>query len=183
MVFLFDNHQEGGAEQIIFLWDQVRIVNAAGVTVGGCFELSTASSCLDAVASDHIPAATDFCVDKISGISYNLGASQDSDCAPSAGHASGGYWVNNNVSTSIAEFAALNQALQDAVMDGANSGYFLSINVDYFANNAGAEQMWICSQCDVAGNRTDVPEPGSLALVMLGLLAGSFSQRHARRRQ
>ncbi|MDO8958557.1 MAG: PEP-CTERM sorting domain-containing protein, partial [Rhodocyclaceae bacterium] len=73
-----------------------------------------------------------------------------------------------NLATSTAEFAAFNQALDDAIRDLNNGNYFLSINVKFAGNLAGAEQLWICSACDI--NQRRIPEPGSIALAGLGLL-------------
>ncbi len=190
LVFLFDNNQEGNANgQIVFIWGQARIVDAAGNTIGdNCFELNFTGGggCVDSganpVALDHVPVATDFCVDRITGVSYNIGGAQNAnDCPAEPGHPDGGYQVNNNISTSTAEFAAFNQKLHDAAMDAANSGYFLSLNIEYFSNDAGAEQLWLCKACDVSRSTTDVPEPGSLPLIALGLLAGALSTARARR--
>jgi hypothetical protein len=181
LVFLFDNNQQGnGTSQFIFLWGQARIVRADGTTVDNlCFELSNNSSgCTDAGAnptpanSEYVAGATDFCVDKITGASYNIGtATMAADCPVEAGHPQGGYQVNNNISTANAEFAAFNQSLNDAAKSAANSGYFLSLNIKYFGNNAGAEQLFLCSQCNIGGPDiiTDVPEPATLPLVLLGL--------------
>jgi hypothetical protein len=189
LVFLFDNNQEGNKNgQIVFLWGQARIVDANGNTVGNhCYEINfngtggCSDSSADPVASDHVPVATDFCVDKLSGASYNIGlAGNANDCPVEAGHTAGGYRINNNLSTSVAEFAAFNRQLHDAAMDAANSGYFLSLNIEYFSNDAGAEQLWICSTCDIS-TRTNVPEPSSLPLVLMGLLAGGFSLVRSRR--
>jgi len=182
LVFLFDNNQEGGSiNQFIFLWGQARIVDAAGNTVNNlCFELSNNSGgCTDTgsnpmpAQTDYVAGATDFCVDKITGASYKIGmAANAGDCPVEAGHPQGGYQVNNNISTATAEFAAFNQALNDAAKNAANGNLFLSLNIKYFGNNAGFEQLWICSECNVANGPdiiTEVPEPASLPLVLLGL--------------
>ena len=183
LVFLFDNNQEGaGANQFVNIWGQARIVNAAGVTQNGwCFEISTGAGCgTDSPADDStfVPVISDFCVDKVTGASYKLGlAHNDGDCPIEAGHPEGGYQVNNNISTSTAEFAAVNLALNAAALDPANGDLFLSINIKYTNNNAGAEQLWICSECDVTGTRINVPEPGTLVLFGISLLALAFFRR------
>lgn len=186
LVFLFDNNQEGNStNQFIFLWGQARIVDAAGNTVNNlCFELSNNSSgCTDTGANplpaqtEYVAGATDFCVDKVTGASYKIGmAPNASDCPVEVGHPQGGYQVNNNISTANAEFAAFNQTLNDAAKNAANSGFFLSLNIKYFGNNAGAEQLWLCSDCNVTNGPDiirEVPEPASLPLILFGLgLAG-----------
>ena len=195
LVFLFDNNQENNSNDFIFIWGQARIVNAAGATVNNlCFEISTFSTgCQDTglnptptAPGDYLPAISDFCVDKITGLSYNIppidpGANNAGDCPIAAGHPSGGYQVNNNVSTSTAEFAAFNQALHNAATDAANGGLFLQLNIKYISNNAGAEQLWICSDCDIEQDR-QVPEPASLPLILLGLMFAGITLVRARRK-
>jgi hypothetical protein len=187
LVFLFDNNQANNRNaQFIFIWGQARIVDAAGATVGGmCYEISTGGAgCTDAGANpapsipDYLPAVSDFCVDKITGLSYNIGGANNAgDCPIEAGHPSGGYQVNNNVSTSVAEFAAFNQALHDAATDIANGQHFLQLNIKYISNNAGAEQLWICSDCSIDGDDGQIPEPASLALMLMGLIIATVLLR------
>lgn len=191
LVFLFDNNQSANANAaFIFLWGQARIVDANGNTVGGhCYELSNNNSgCTDAGADpmpsnpEYVEGVSDFCVDKITGASYKIGlANNDADCGIEAGHPSGGYQVSNNLSTSIAEFAAFNLALHNAAAALAGGEYFLQLNMKYFSNNGGAEQLWICSDCDIDRDR-EVPEPSSLPLMALGLLIGGISYLRARRK-
>ncbi len=191
LVFLFDNNQSDNRnDSTILLWGQARIVDANGNTVNNlCFELSTnGSGCTDPGANptpavgDYVPVISGFCVDKDTGVSYNFGgANNANDCAPTLANPAGGYHVNNNQSTSVGEFAAFNQALHDAAADAANSGYFLSLNIRYLGNNSGAEQLWICSDCSIDGRITDVPEPASLPLVLLGLGIAAVSLLRRRR--
>lgn len=196
LVFLFDNNQENNASDFIFIWGQARIVDAAGNTINNlCFEISASSGgCADTganpnpsmnpVTGDYLAAVSDFCVDKITGAAYNIGGANNAGDCPvdvPGGHPSGGYQVNNNVSTSVGEFAAFNQALHNAATDTANSNYFLQLNIKYFSNNAGAEQLWICSDCSIDPRR-DVPEPASLPLVLLGLMFASLSVLRSRRK-
>jgi hypothetical protein len=183
LVFLFDNNQSGnGSNQYVNIWGQARIIDAAGNTVSGlCFEISTGSGCgtdnpLD--DSTFLPVISDFCVDKVTGASYKIGLAQNAgDCPVEAGHPQGGYQVNNNISTSTAEFAAVNLALNAAALDPLNGELFLSINIRYTGNDAGAEQLWICSACDVTGERVNVPEPATLALFGISLLGLAFFRR------
>ena len=191
LVFLFDNNQANGQQgSVIFLWGQARIVDASGATVNNlCFELSTSGGgCVDTgsdplpTVPDYVPAVTDFCVDKIDGSSYNIGGAQNaSDCPVSALHPQGGYRVNNNLSTSVAEFAAFNQALHDAATDAGNAQYFLQLNIKYVSNDGGAEQLWICSDCNIDGG-TDIPEPASLPLALLGMAIAGASLLRIRRK-
>ena len=190
LVFLFDNNQANGKQgSVIFLWGQARIVDAMGNTVNGlCFELSfNAGGCTDAGADpapafpEYLAAVTDFCVDKNDGSSYDIGlAKNDGDCPATAAHPAGGYRVNNNLSTSIAEFAAFNQALHDAATDVNNQQYFLSLNIKYISNDGGAEHLWICSDCNIDGQ--EVPEPASLPLMMIGLAIAGASLLRVRRK-
>ncbi len=190
LVFLFDNNQSNSRDsQFIFLWGQARIVDSSGATVNKlCFELSTnGSSCTDTGAnpapanSQYVPAVSDFCVDKITGIAYDIGlAGNANDCPIMAGHPQGGYQVNNNVSTAVAEFAAFNQALHNAATDANNGDYFLQLNIKYYSNNAGAEQLWICSDCTIDRDQL-VPEPSSLPLALLGLMCAAGMLVRARR--
>jgi hypothetical protein len=192
LVFLFDNNQEGVApSSFLYIWGQARIVDATGATVNNlCFEISTgAAGCADTGANpnpdtntDYLAAVSDFCVDKIDGIAYKIGlASNAGDCPIEAGHPQGGYQVENNLSTGFAEFAAFNQALHDAATNVANGQYFLELNIKYISNNAGAEQLWICSDCSIDKER-QVPEPASLPLVLLGLMFAGITLVRARRK-
>jgi hypothetical protein len=150
-----------------------------------CYELSTGTGCdflnsePDPSADKYVPVISDFCVDRVTGASYSIGTAKNAgDCPVNAEHPKGGYQVNNNISTSSAEFAAFNQTLNDFVKNAANGEYFLSLNIKYSGNNAGAEQLWICSDCNIGS--TDVPEPGSLALLGLGLFGASVVRRKKR---
>jgi hypothetical protein len=179
LVFLFDNNQQGsGANQWLNVWAQARIVDAAGNTISNlCFELNTNSGCnaTPPAPADYVPVIGNFCVDKTTGAGYNIGtASNANDCGAN------GYFVENNLSTSNAEFAVFNQTLNDAVKNLANMPYFLSLDVRYIGQNAGQEQLWICSDCNIAPNR-NVPEPASLPLVLMGFAAAGMAARKARR--
>lgn len=179
LVFLFDNNQQGdGADQFIKIWAQARIITAGGATVA-CFELSTGSGCNadpDAMGTDtstFVDVVSGFCVDKSSGgvVPNNANGS----CPATA------YKVDNNLSTNKAEFAATNLALNALALDAANGELYLSINLKYTGNNAGAEQLWICSECDVTGDRVNVPEPGTPFLIGVSLLGLAVARRLPKR--
>lgn len=174
LVFLFDNNQEGTWDgQNLAIWGQARIVDGSGNLVNNlCFEISTNSGgCIDKGldptpnSAAYLPVIGDFCVDKQTGISYPTSGSA---CPVTAAHPQGGYHVINNLSQSKFEFAAFNQALNDAILDLNNGNYFLSVNIKYVGSNAGKEQLSICSECDINDRR--IPEPASIALAGLGLI-------------
>lgn len=189
LVFLFDNNQSSnGASQFLNIWGQARIVDVSGNTVNNlCFEISTGSAgCANTGANptpstaDFLPAVSDFCVDKITGIAYNIGGANNAQSCPVvASHPQGGYQVNNNVSTSVAEFATFNQALNDAASNPLNGQYFLSLNIQYDGNNAGAEQLWICSSCNITP-ASRVPEPSTLMLLIGAVFAFGLYRSNAR---
>lgn len=181
LVFLFDNNQEGsGTNQFINIWAQARIVDSFGNLVDNawCFELSTGSGCDTSpdptpALSTFVEVVSGFCVDKGTGgvVPNNL----DGSCPATA------YKVDNNLSTNKAEFAAVNLALNALALDEDNGDYYLSINLKYTGNNAGAEQLWICSECDVTGDRVNVPEPGTPFLIGVSLLGLALARRLPKR--
>ena len=165
VVFLFDNNQEGtGPAQSLNIWGQVNIVNSAGV-VQNCFEFSLGTGCGSTTPAPaaYVPAIGNYCVSTTNGAAYNVGtASNSGDCTVTTGD----FFVNDNLSTSNAEYAVFSSALDSGLQGWADAGYLMSVNMLYNGNNAGAEQLWISSGLQT----TFVTEPTSLALLGLGLL-------------
>jgi hypothetical protein len=170
LVFLFDNNQQGsGPAQSLDIWGQVNILDANGVS-HGCFEFSTGSNCggTNPAPSTYVPAIGNYCVSTVDGSAYNVGTAQTAgDCSQNPGD----YFVNDNLGTNAAEYAVFDQTIDAGLQGWANSGYFLSVNMKYTNNNAGAEQLWICSDCTIGTPTTNVPEPGTTALWGAALMA------------
>lgn len=183
LVFIFDNAQEGdGVSQWLQIWAQAKVFNSQGVQQG-CFELngSTAAGCTTPVAptdattpGSYVTAYTGYCVNKVTGAAYNLGAGSNSTC-----DATGGYYVNGNIGSANADNAVFSQALNDLIFDqNTQNDWILSLDIRTANNNGGAETLWICSDCSVGGQT--VPEPGGLSLLGLSLLAGVVARRRYR---
>lgn len=174
LVFLFDNNQKGtGFQQSLYVWGQIRILDTNG-TVQDCVEFSAGTGGCGSVPPNEaafVPAIGNYCVSAVDGSAYNVGtATNEGDCTQNAGD----YFVNDNLGTNAAEYAVFSSYLNDNLQNWANAGYLMSVDVRYFGNNAGAEQLWICSQCD---SNSNVPEPGIVGLLGLGLAGLAFARR------
>lgn len=202
MIFIFDNNQQGaGINQWMYIWATASILDSAGILQGGeCYALNKDGNCstapispghydlagnwiLDNTANtNYIPIATDFCVDKASGVSYNIGtAANAGSCAidTATNLPRTGYFVSNNLGQSSAEFAAYNMDLNEYIVDNwkLHPDWVLSINAKFANLTDGGETLWIAS---TAGENV-VPEPNVLALLGLGLLAMVVPFRRRRR--
>jgi len=191
LVFIFDNNQQmSDLTDWILFWGQARIIDPLG-NVKECYEVSSGTGCNPApdVTLENLdpynpglllPVITGFCVDKTSGATIYSGTNP-LIVANSGQCPANSYFVNNNIATSNAEFAAYNSNLTKAVKDVNKyaDNYLLSLNIRYAGNNGGFEQGWICSDCTFDDYR--VSEPASMALAGLGLIGLAALRRRKQR--
>lgn len=190
LVFLFDNDQQGNAEnQWLQIWGQAQVRSANGASELGCFELNSSSlgGCATSppatptsplLDSAYVRVFTGYCVDKTTGAAFNLGAGTSATC-----EAQNGYHVNGNIGSANADNAAYSQALNDFIFAPTTSAdWILSLDIRTANNNAGGETLWICSDCKVSRpTTTEVSEPASLALLGAALMGGAYVSRRRSR--
>lgn len=190
LVFLFDNNQQGtDLTQQQFIWAEIKILDAAGVATGTCYELNSdlnsgfLGHCGDTPGdplftafdqpTDYVSTVGRFCVDFTTGAAYNQGAANQGACDP------GDYFVSNKLGASNAEFAAYVGELNNNLEAWAAAGYFMSVDFKMRGLNDGGEQLWICDFCALTPENF-IPDPNSLALVGLALFAVAGLARRSR---
>jgi len=172
LVFLYQNSQPGNNNTILYLWGQVNIINPVTQTSVACYELSTLTGCHPEPApspgndSSYVGAPGVYCVSKVTGVAYQIDTATKNSCL------TGDYFVNDNLGAADAEYAVFNSALDAANLAAwGKDGYIMSVNMAYDNNQGGAEQLWICDQCNLTGSTvTTTPEPGTLALMGIAIL-------------
>jgi hypothetical protein len=162
LLFFLDINQAPGQNQSIEAWGQVRVFNASGV-LEKCLQFSAdadGSGCTS--TPTYAVAAGAYCVAASAHGSYAFGeayAPTGKNCDP------GDYYVDDNKGTNVADFVFWSDFLNDNLEYYADNDMVLSVNVQYGSDNAADQQLFIR-----AANSQVVPEPGSLALLSLGLI-------------
>lgn len=157
----------------LLAWAHIMLVDADGILpdmhyfLGGPTAPAVGDD-IDANDPNWVYVHGTICVSSTAGF---LGFGPCSD----AQKAFGGVDVNQNLGANTAAFAIFNQELSDLVL---NSGYdFIHGEWRFGFINNGFEQMF--TGLTQVG-RTQVPEPSTLALLALGLLAGVAGLRRRR---
>lgn len=184
LVFIFDNDQQGNAQnQWLQIWGQAQIVDTNG-TEKACFQLNGTASpgCAPRVdptdaftPGSYVTAFTGYCVDKVTGAAFDLGLGSLNYCA-----GKNAYFIDGNKGSANADNAAFSKALHDFIFAATtDERWLLSLDIRTANNNGGAETLWICSNCDIDEGK--VPEPGSMALIGLGLMGMAALRRRRQR--
>ena len=185
LVFLFNNNQQGNDENNwLQVWAQARLYNAAGIEQA-CFEFNNTTNpgCIDGepplptsafdTNSRYVTVFTNFCVDKITGNTFDLGIAPNSNYCETRG----GWYVSSNLGNE-ADNAVYGKGLNDAIY-AASSDWILSIDVLIANNTNGREALWIDNTTRVIPPPpVPVPLPGSLGLLGLGLLVVGIARRN-----
>ena len=122
--------------------------------------------------SRYVTVFTAFCVDKITGDTFDLGIASNGNYCETRG----GWYVSGNLGNE-ADNAVYSKGLNDAIY-AASSNWILSIDVRIANNTNGREALWIDNTTRVASPPpVPVPSPGALGLIGLGLLGMGIARR------
>lgn len=163
LLFFLDINQAPGRFQSILAWGQMRIFKSDGTAEGTCLQFSADTAGSGCTSNPtYAVAAGAYCVAATAHGSYALGQAY----APNGKNCDAGdYYVDDNKGTNVADFVFWSKYLTEHLQYYADNDMVLSVNVQFGSNNAADQQLFIR-----AANSQVVPEPGSLALLGLGLV-------------